>query len=214
MNKSFYLIIFSGALWGIVEATAGHFLHVLSIPAGYLIWFPIAFFFLNFVRHATDSPNCMLYAALIAAAIKLTDIFYTTRSDIVINPAISIVLEALAVYVVYRYIMKDKHVPELTDIAACGFTWRIFYLCYLLYVPEGWQGISALSGMVPFVKFFFMETVLNTILILICFSVKEKVCVLYYPLIKFQLFLKKHRIARPLLTFLFLALAVLIQFKL
>ena len=80
MKKNLSTVIFIGSIWGITEATLGHFLHTFALGIGWLLWFPIAIFFLNTMYQITKNPNHMLYAAFISALIKMIDIFYTNKN--------------------------------------------------------------------------------------------------------------------------------------
>lgn len=217
MKKHYSAIILTGALWGIAEATAGHLLHTFSLGIGWLIWFPMAYFFLHSIYHITQKPKCMLYAAVLAAGIKMINIFYTPRPDIVINPAVSIILEALAVFAVYSYLLREKSRLDLTGvhILVFGFAWRILYICYLLYLPRQWIEISCLSDMVSFAKFLFLENLLNSVLILSAgLLYKKSIALNYNPAGQVTLILNKHKALKPALSLAFLFISILVQIKL
>lgn len=144
MKENFCSVLIVGALWGIAEATLGHFLHVFSLGIGWLVWFPIAYYFLNLIYRITKRPECMLFTAFLSALIKMINIIGAQRLDIVINPAASIILEALAVYTVYKFLLKEKNEVRLnlTYILTFGFLWRMLYICYVLCLPQYWISIS------------------------------------------------------------------------
>lgn len=217
MRKNISSVIFIGSAWGIVEATIGHFLHVFTLGIGWLLWFPIAFFFLNSAYRITKKTSCMIYTAVIAAGIKMIDIFYTPRVDYVINPSVSILLEALAVLAVYQYLINRSRSVNLnfvTVLSAC-FGWKVLYVCYLFFLPDNWINISCLSGIIPFAKFFFQETVMNTLLI--CFSILavRRVSAIDIKISsRFDRLFNHRSVLIPLCSVLTLILAVLVQIKL
>jgi len=101
MKKNLNIILFWGALWGITEATLGYVLHIFSIPLPGLpglLMFPIAFIFMHRGYDSTQNPMSVLQIAFVAASIKLTDLLFGGLMTIyVINPALSLIVEALAV---------------------------------------------------------------------------------------------------------------------
>jgi hypothetical protein len=206
-----------GSAWGIVEATVGHFIHVFTLGIGCLLWFPIAFFFLNSVYRMTKKTSCMIYTAFLAAGIKMLDIFYTPRYDYVINPAVSILFEALAVFAVYQILMKRNQQVKLdipSILIAC-IGWKVLYICYLLFLPDSWINISCLSGMIPFAKFLFQETIMNTLFIsafVVALQNLPKVRIDLFG--KFETAFSNRKILAPSLSCLMLLLAVLVQIKL
>lgn len=217
MRKSISSVIFIGAAWGIFEATVGHFLHLLPVRIGWMVWFPIAFFFLNCAYRLTNKVSCMLYTAVISAGIKMIDIFYSPRIDYVINPAASIILEALAVFAVYKYLNYKYNQNKLDAISVllpCA-GWKVLYISYLFFLPESWINISCLSGMIPFAKFFFFETIMNTLMICIIILAVRKVSIFRFELSNWLDKLSDtHRILVPLCSVLTLILAIIVQIKL
>jgi len=217
MRKSISSVIFIGSVWGMVEATVGHFLHVFTLGIGWLLWFPIAFFFLTSVYRMTQKTSCMLYTAVIAAGIKMIDIFYTPRYDYVINPAVSILLEALAVLAIYTYLLnKYQNVKlDFITILLASAGWKVLYICYLLFLPDSWISISCLSGLIPFVKFIFLETVMNTLLIcLTMFAARRAATIKIKTFSRFEKLFNNHSILVPLFSLLTLILAVFVQINL
>ncbi|MDD2234847.1 MAG: hypothetical protein PHZ11_08805, partial [Desulfitobacteriaceae bacterium] len=146
IKKNLYAIIFWGACWGIIEATFGNFLHVINLNVGWLLWFPIAFFFMYKVYKLTGKQEAILILCIITAGIKLLDLFMPVRIDKVINPAVSIILEGLAVFVVIQVMNKSQKLfkPRLLSLAATCFTWKILYSIYVLFLPNWMFIISPL----------------------------------------------------------------------
>ncbi len=217
MKKYISSVVLIGSAWGIVEATVGHFLHVFTLGIGWLFWFPIAFFFLNSVYRITQKSSCMLYTAVIAAGIKMIDIFYTPRYDYVINPAVSIILEAVSVLAVYHYLETRKQPVRMNAflvIVPC-ILWKVFYISYLFFLPESWIHISCLSGLIPFAKFFFLETVMNTLMIGISLLAIQRITASKHKLsIKLEGMFHRSGTLLWLFSSLSLILAVIVQINL
>ncbi len=139
-------ILAIGGLWGLLEATLGTLLHLSFFePAGLwmgssVIMIPIAYFLLGMLWKATSDAKSILYAGFIAAGIKLTLLAFVfiPGSGImlraVINPALSIVLEA-ALLMVGVIIFKPKSLLSLQAGAVVLFantTWRLGFVLWQL----------------------------------------------------------------------------------
>lgn len=165
--KKISTIIFFGAVWGIIEATLGHLLHQVSLNIGWMIWFPIAFYFMNTVYKQTGKPESIFYISIIAASIKLIDLFMPVRIDRVLNPAVSIVLEGLVVFAIIKVaqnkelITKYKYLYSLVT----SFSWRILYIIYVLFLPAYFIKISPLGSMGALLRFFILESTANSIVV-------------------------------------------------
>jgi hypothetical protein len=99
--------LFWGSLWGLCEATLGHFLHNLRLPVlpGALM-FPIGVYFMLRAYRASGRVSDIFLASLVAAGSKFWDFFLPLHTAAaVINPALAIVSESLLVMlfvVLYR----------------------------------------------------------------------------------------------------------------
>jgi len=166
MRKNLYKIITLGAAWGIFEATAGYVLHLFGLKIGWMIWFPAAYFFIHHAYRYTNSFLSIMLTALIASSLKMINLFFPGRVDMVINPAVSIILEALAVMLIYKYVIngqKDKINP--LTILLTGFTWRTLYICYILCMPQSYIDIAPFTTMNSFLEYMFLNNVVNVVFI-------------------------------------------------
>lgn len=166
-NGTISAVIFWGALWGLTEATAGHLLHVTGLGIGWLFWFPAAFYFMNRVYRMTDNPGAILSASFVAAAIKLVDLLAPVRLDYVFNPAVSIILEGLAVFALFglRAARGETRKIGAPAVLLLSMGWRVLYLVYVLFLPADLIGISPWGGAVSFLRFFFLESLANSLVI-------------------------------------------------
>lgn len=161
------IILFWGALWGIFEGTIGYLLHLLPVNIGYIFWFPIALFFMERAYKATGKLYSVFFIACFAAAIKLINLFVEVRIDRVINPAVSIIIEALAFFAVYYTFNKLPKQNMLVKAITISTSWRFLYLIYLLFVPVWMYNISALSSQDNLFNYLIIENAINSLTIYI-----------------------------------------------
>lgn len=203
--RNISIIIFWGSLWGIVEATLGYFLHRINFSFGWCIWFPIAFYFMDKIYRKTGKAQCMLYGAFITASIKLTNMFIEPRIDKVLNPAISIILEAVALVIFYKVLEKKQKKANIIGVGVLNLSWRCLYDIYLLFMPQSILAVSVLRGWQPFLKFMILESLVNTIIIAMYLILREKL------ITKTTQESTRNFATKPVISALMLALAVFIQ---
>jgi hypothetical protein len=128
------------------------------------------------VYKQTGKQEAILVLCIITAGIKLLDLFMPVRIDKVINPAVSIILEGLAVIVVIQVMKKSQELfkPRLLNLAAVSFSWRIFYTLYALFLPNSMLIVSPVRELIPYLKFLLLEGVVNFITIFIILRFWEK----------------------------------------
>lgn len=169
-----YNIIIWGAIWGIFEATVGYLLHLVSFGYSWLIWYPVACFFMANVYHNDGRIASIFFVGLLCAAIKMLNLFLPGRIDKVINPAISIVFEALAMAAVVlaaNHLLRGKNKSPFIK-ALMAFTmntaWRLLYILYLFFLVPDWiRDVSVISSMEKFIPFFITQNLITTGLIFI-----------------------------------------------
>ena len=145
--------ILLGSVWGITEATAGYLLHRFGMGFGWLLWFPIAFFFIHRAYVWTKSAPAVMLCAAIASSLKLVNLLFPIRPDRVFNPAVSIILEAAAVLLVYRLIREgSEERPH-------------FFHGYVHVLPNIYFELSPGADIAVFTRFMFLENAANTLLI-------------------------------------------------
>jgi branched-subunit amino acid transport protein len=162
-----------GGLWGIFEATVGYLLHLLPISLGWLLWYPVAcFFMMNVYRH-TRRIEAVVMVGLLSALIKLLNLFLPGRIDRVLNPAVSIVLEAItlaAVLWVYDHASTKWENPLLIKgiaVLTMNTGWRILYALYLLLLVPGWmREISIICSTQALITFFVAHNLSSCLILL------------------------------------------------
>jgi hypothetical protein len=133
--KNFKDIVFFGALWGLAEATLGFLLHLVVVPITGLFMFPIGFFLMRQVRLKTGSRTSPAQIAVIAAAIKLVNLFFTPLWIDVVNPAVAILLEGVFVAI----LLSKTEEETLPRMVGATYGWRLSYIAML--------SVQALSGL-------------------------------------------------------------------
>lgn len=166
--------IFWGSLWGITEAILGYLLHKINFSFGWCIWFPMAFYFMDRIYRKVKKAQYVLYGVLITSVIKLTDLFIETRVDKVINPSISIIFEAAAIFVVYKIVERNHKKVGIIAVTVLNFFWRGLYIGYLLLAPKSFLSISPLRGLNPFLQFILVESTVNIATIMLYVVIRDK----------------------------------------
>ena len=151
-------IIFFGAIWGIFEATIGHYIHYLPALISGSIMFPIASLILYQAYQKTNSKVALLYIAFVAVAIKSIDFLLPLpygNPFKVINPMIAIIVEALLVYAVIRLFQSSKASHRLISFPAASVLWRVGFVLYMFaqYIITGNLApyIATYNGLITFI---------------------------------------------------------------
>lgn len=214
MKKYIISITFWGAIWGAVEATLGYVLHSFSLGIGWFFWFPLAFFFMDRVFKKTKSRLAVILTSVLAASIKLIDFLLPARVDRIINPAVSIVLEGLIVFLALliienrRNLLKNKY----TQAIFVSIGWRALYVGYILLMPEAFFNISPLREMAPLLQFLVFESFINSLVIFTYIKLSERVNIKKEGFVtNLSLYLNRNSIESSALSIFLLALALYLQ---
>lgn len=169
-NNIFTAVIFWGSLWGLAEATLGYFFHTVSFAVPGLpgiVMFPLAFYFMRRVFHETDRLSSVFLTAVVTAGIKLVDLFIPILPPIyTLNPALSIILESLAVILYFKVFHRERGTIKMTAIMATASAWRLAYVFIIslpLYLLIG-DGIVK-YGWLQVARFLTLDTLLSSIII-------------------------------------------------
>ena len=172
VTKIAMVSLFWGALWGIAEATLGYLAHLITVIPGIagFIMFPIGFYFMTRAYKAVGKTGVLFSTAAVAASIKLLDLFLPGLSPIkTINPALSILMEALAVMVVFKLLDGSRVEAggfRFRDALAASAGWRLGFLFYssLLFVFAVSEEFIQM-GLVHLLRFMLLESVINALII-------------------------------------------------
>lgn len=153
-------VLLWGSLWGIFESTVGYLLHLLPVSLGWLVWYPVACFFMAMTYKKARRAGAIVYVALLSACIKLIDLLLPVRIDMVINPSVSIVFESLTMFCMVKLLSRlseeKRKKPSVKALAVFSMNtgWRILYILYiLLLVPEWMREISVICSAQQLIKF-------------------------------------------------------------
>lgn len=126
--KKWREILFFGALWGFLEATLGYVLHVSAAPVAGFLMFPVGFAMMWQAKQRTDSAYAPFQVAVVAAGIKLINLFFVPLWITAVNPAAAILLEGVFVAVLLN---QGERISPIQCLVAT-YSWRLSYLAILL----------------------------------------------------------------------------------
>lgn len=175
-------ILACGAMWGIFEATAGYLLHLLPIKLGWLVWYPVACFFMGITYQRTKKASSILYVAFLSAGIKLLNLFLPVRIDMVLNPSMSIILEGLTMFLAVHAMGRLKEgmrkKPYIKALAALGMNigWRLLYILYILFlVPQWIRDVSVISSAQQLLRFLLTDNLVTSAVIALPFIFADRI---------------------------------------
>lgn len=180
-RSSFVLtVVVWAAIWGIFEATVGYWLHAISFGFSWMVWYPVACFCIGNVYRKTRRISAICLVGAICAAIKMLNLFLPGRIDKVINPAISIVFEALAIaavaLAVTRLSQERSKTPVIraASVLAMNMGWRLLFVLYLLFLVPAWmREISIISSTEKFIPFFITQNLATTAFVFTGYQLKD-----------------------------------------
>ncbi|NLF29189.1 MAG: hypothetical protein GX592_14950 [Clostridiales bacterium] len=170
MKRNFLPILFWGAVWGICEASIGYILHLASVALPGLpgaLMFPIGFFCMYRGYKSTGKAIAPSYIAAISAAIKLVDFLLPGHVVIrVVNPALSILMEGLAVSGVYALFRSPGRAADYARVLVMGVLWRALFALYLFVISlYGLPAALVTSGASTLLRFVLLESFINSLII-------------------------------------------------
>lgn len=161
-------VVMLGAVWGIFEATVGYILHLLPIRIGFLVWYPVAVFFLIAAYRITGQKMATLVTAALAAVIKLLNLLLPGRADRVVNPAVSILFEGIAVFAAIYIFERIKTATggRLLISVFMNTLWRALFLLYLaLLVPDWMREASVLKSGGSLLRFILIDNLCSSCIV-------------------------------------------------
>lgn len=165
-SKHVRTFIFWGSLWGLAEATLGSVFHIIPWIAGFFM-FPIGFYFMKKALNDSGKLVSIFYTASIAAGIKLTGLFLPLQHPAkILNPAASIMLEAVAVILFFNVFNYEKSQFKLREIITVTLGWRLIFITYhmVLLSLSLYDGILKMD-MYTLVRFLVFESIINALII-------------------------------------------------
>ena len=153
--KTWMSILFWGAVWGIVEATLGTILHLPGFDgtgiyfASTAIVVPIAYCLMANCYKRTESFYAVYLMGVLAAVMKLSVGFIVGFTQKVYNPAIYIVVEALAMGS-FLAVFRPKNVLSLRTFGAIVAANTVYQFVFL--VIRALNGNNAFASMEAWTK--------------------------------------------------------------
>lgn len=218
-------IIFWGALWGLEEATLGHLLHITALSIGWFFWFPLSYLFISMVYKQTGKLNSILFTSIIAAAIKLIDLFMTTNLIIIVCPALSIILESISLFAVLKIVNRKKLMQKykLAQIISVSLLWRVLFLLSLLFIPTWIMPSYPFKSISSILKLLVYEGLINSLFIYGTIILAKRInesnnkCNTYFKQLREKIMqsrLMKGTFFKPVVSLCLLAVAMIIQWVL
>jgi hypothetical protein len=158
--------LFYGALWGLAEATTGHFLHLLRIPglAGFIL-FPVGFFLMSRAFSRSGRFLAVFLTSWIAAWIKLADLFLPGADFLAVwNPVQAILLQGLAAAGILLAARKIRLTAAQAILAS--LSWRLAYIALSFFGVEFLAAENLFQvGPVFLLRFLLLDSLANGLLI-------------------------------------------------
>ncbi len=162
MKRIFLKSLYYGTIWGILEATLGYILHLVSFYTGIrsfsgMIMYPIGLFFMYKAFVDTRNYSSIFLTSFICASIKLFNLFlpfvpyYHT-----INPAVAILLEGFSSYVFIRYFEVKGIIKNILRFTASSIVWRVLFIIVLSLINE--------NRIKNYINFVFFESIINGVI--------------------------------------------------
>jgi hypothetical protein len=132
-KRTLAICMLMGGLWGILEATLGHALHLagsISFFPGLAgsVMFPIGFYFMYEAYRQSGSLSAVMGTATVAAGIKLADLIIpSTPLSMAVHPAISILVEGLAVAALLKITDVREGRLMIPHGIAASTAWRLAF---------------------------------------------------------------------------------------
>ncbi|HEX5350654.1 MAG TPA: hypothetical protein VFW58_03415 [Trichococcus sp.] len=178
MNKTAIQIVYWGSLWGIAEATLGYVLHMAAIQLpgvpGFVM-FPVAFYFMRKSYLASGKAVAVFQVALVAALIKGCDFLVPGNILIrILNPALSILLEGLAVALVFSYAEKRETAVGFASVFSMGILWRSVFLFHLFLISLiDLPAALVTDGLQVSLRFLLLESFVNASLMVAYLKIEK-----------------------------------------
>ena len=100
-----------------------------------------------------------------SSGIKLLNLLLPIRIDRVINPAVSILLEAIVLFAAYYLIKKFENKHKALFAVGINTGWRVLYIFYILAMPKWMVEISPVRAIAPLFEFLVVQNLITSIII-------------------------------------------------
>ncbi len=169
LKKMIFTSVLYGSLWGLAEAVLGYVLHMLPYGISGLVMFPIGFMLMNMAYRQTQKTSSVYFVAIVAAVIKLVDLFLPFVPTLrILNPAVCILAEAAAVAVLFKLFVSKKWTYNLMGAVVASTAWRTFFVLFMAFltlfsIPSG----TLNGGWTSIASFIVFEGLINAAIIFV-----------------------------------------------
>jgi len=144
MDKNVFLgVLLYGSLWGCSEASLGAVLHYMHYPFKGPVLMAVGVFLLAAMIiniNIDKTLTCCLLMGVVAALLKGFDVFFVGFDVMVYRPMISIMLEALAFGLAYRFITSASLKEKIRyPVAGASYAY-LSYIGFALVLGVGGYG--------------------------------------------------------------------------
>lgn len=167
LKKMILTAVLYGSLWGLAEAVLGYVLHMLPYGISGLVMFPIGFMLMNNAYRQIQKTSIVFYVGIVAAAIKLVDLFLPFVPTLrILNPAVCILAEAAMVAVLFKLFASAKRTDNLIGAVLASTAWRAFFVLFMVFltlfsIPSG----TLDGGWISIASFIVVEGLINAAII-------------------------------------------------
>lgn len=167
LKKIISMSLLFGSLWGISEAVLGYVLHMLPFVLMGFIMFPIGFFFMQKSYKYTQKPCSAFYIGIVAAAIKLFDLFLPFLPTVkIVVPAASILMEALVVAIAFRLFAKEDGFFGFKGAFSSSIIWRVLFVLNAVFLTNfGIPSHILKNGFLSISQYVLVEGTINALII-------------------------------------------------
>jgi len=168
-NHPFFQVLFWGSLWGLTEASLGHFLHLMRVPglAGFFM-FPVGLFCMIRTFRTVGKTSAIPAVAAVAASLKLVDLFLPgTQIFQAVNPALAILAESMALLFIMKFLKHPEGIFRFRNILAATLGWRIIYVAFQISLAAAFSETTNFLhlGDAAILRFFLFDSLGNLFLI-------------------------------------------------
>ena len=166
IRSALFGAVFFGSIWGLVEASLGHALHYLPVQISGFIMFPIALIIMRTAIHTVEDIRVVYFMSIIAALIKLTDLFIPGLPWVkTINPALALLIEGTAVYLTADILSEGPGFIQLQRSFLLNIGWRAVFILFAaaihIFTPAR---VTLVTGIKPVMTFLFINGLISTVL--------------------------------------------------
>ncbi|MHB1314490.1 MAG: hypothetical protein ACYCX2_03260 [Christensenellales bacterium] len=168
--------VYYGSIWGMMEAVLGYILHFIPFGLSGMVMFPAGFCCMMLAYKRSGTVRSIFYTGLVAAVIKLADLFLPFLPLIrILMPSAAILLEATTAAAAVAIFKNRKNRTFAGGVLFVCIGWRLLFLLMqyvmtLFLIPSGLID----GGMQSILPFILLEGSVNAAIILLVMMAARK----------------------------------------